>query len=147
MITSIEPPALREALALTDFLLLTLDEAHHLVPGADFVEAAKALHSFGPSVVVVKVGARGCVVSDGQMTIHHPGFPIVPVDTVGAGDAFAAAFIAGYLRGGSWEECAALANAMGAATAAERGAGRRIPSADRLLTLLGDNPAARLLRP
>jgi sugar/nucleoside kinase (ribokinase family) len=38
-----------------------------------------------------------------------------------------------------------LANAMGALTVTQRGAGTRIPNRDRLLQLLEDHPAARLL--
>lgn len=138
-------PVLAGALAATDVLLLTLEEAQHLVAGDDPGAAAQALHAFGPRVVVTKAGSTGCYVSADRTVIHHPGFQVDVIDTVGAGDAFAAAFIAGSLRGGSWRECAALANAMGAATVATRGAGRRIPPAERILELLGDDPAARLV--
>ena len=77
--------------------------------------------------------------------IHVPGFPVAVVDTVGAGDSFAPAFIAGWLRGGALRDCAALANAMGALTATQRGAGTRIPPRERLLEMLADHPAARAL--
>ena len=63
------------------------------------------------------------------------------VDTVGAGDSFAAAFIAGWLRGGTLDDCAMLANAMGALTATQRGAGTRIPAREQLLALLATHPA------
>ncbi|HBY97954.1 MAG TPA: hypothetical protein DEP84_29105, partial [Chloroflexi bacterium] len=92
-------PVLVAALAATDVLLLTLDEAHHLVAENDPGAAAQALRAFGPNVVVTKAGAEGCFVAAGQRVVQHPGFRINVVDTVGAGDAFAAAFIAGYLRG------------------------------------------------
>jgi sugar/nucleoside kinase (ribokinase family) len=64
---------------------------------------------------------------------------------VGAGDSFVSAFIAAYLRGGDWRDCAAMANAMGAAVAATQGAGRCVPPAEKLAALLADDPAARLL--
>ena len=61
---------------------------------------------------------------------------------IGAGDAFAAAFIAGLLRGATPVCAATLANAMGALVATGRGAGTRIPSREHLLAMLAAHPAA-----
>ncbi|MBA3948150.1 MAG: hypothetical protein H0X37_26820 [Herpetosiphonaceae bacterium] len=134
------------ALAATDVLLLTDEEAALLDVTGTGVEVARALLAFGPSVVVLKHGPNGCtVVTTGGETISHPGFKVAVVDTVGAGDSFAAAFIAGYLRGGNWAACATLANAMGALTTTQRGAGTRIPAREALWELLSDEPVARAL--
>lgn len=146
-ITFIPTEVLNAALEVTDVLLLTFEEAQHLVEAGEPDIAGQALHTYGPTVVVVKEGANGCYVVTAEETVHHPGFDVDVVDTVGAGDAFGAAFVAGYLRDGNWRECAALANAMGAATAATQGAGRRIPPVDTLLQLLDDDSASRLVRP
>lgn len=143
-VADIPRPMMDEVMALADVFVLTDDEASHLVEG-DPVAAATALRARGPSVVVVKVGAQGCFVVTKDEQIHQPGFPVEVVDTVGAGDAFAAALMAGRIRGGSWRDCAALANAMGAAVVSTQGAGRRVPGAARLAAILGDDPAARLL--
>jgi sugar/nucleoside kinase (ribokinase family) len=140
------PETLRSAIAATDVLLLTAEEAHETVGIGERSEAARALSALGPSSIVIKTGAEGCFLWTADEEIRHPGFAIELVDAVGAGDAFAAALIAGRLRGGGWADCLALANAMGAVTAATRGAGRRIPPVERVLELLGDDPAARLAR-
>ncbi|MCC6904710.1 MAG: hypothetical protein IT326_02640 [Anaerolineae bacterium] len=145
-ITILDHDLVKSIFATSDFLFLTLDEAQHLLDYTDPAEMAAALHRFGPAVVVVKVGPEGCYVSSADGVQHIPGYRIHLVDTVGAGDAFAAAFIAGHLRGGTLRDCAALANAMGAATASVRGGGRNVPPVERLLGLLGDDPAARLAR-
>lgn len=144
-LTFLEPPVLTGALQSTNVLVLTLDEAEHLVSEPSVEATARALLRLGPNVVVLKAGAEGCYVAADGTFHHQPGFAVEVVDTVGAGDAFVAAFIAGTLRGGSWRDCAALANAMGAAMAATQGAGRRVPSAETLLRLLGNDPAARLV--
>lgn len=133
------------AMAMADVLLLTEEEAGFLCAGKSREEMARSLLGYGPSMVVLKLGAEGCLVTTDAQTVRHPGFPVQVVDTVGAGDAFSAAFIAGCLRGGSLYNCAALANAMGALTVTQRGAGTRIPPRERLLDLLANEPAALAL--
>ena len=61
-------------------------------------------------IVVVKLGGRGAVVVAGGNVYHEETFTIIPRNTVGAGDAFCAAFIAAWIRGKSLSECAALGN-------------------------------------
>jgi len=61
-------------------------------------------------VVVIKLGGRGAVVLAGG-NIHRAGtFAIIPRNTVGAGDAFCAAFLSAWIRGKPIRECAALGN-------------------------------------
>jgi 2-dehydro-3-deoxygluconokinase len=133
------------ALAAIDVLLLAEPEAKFLSPVEDRVELAQALLALGPSVVVLKLGGEGCLVATAEETHHVPGFSVSVVDTVGAGDSFAPAFIAGWLRGGSLRDCAILANAMGALAVTQRGAGTRIPGRSHLLELLKEHPTARAL--
>jgi sugar/nucleoside kinase (ribokinase family) len=134
-----------QMLSTTDVLLLTDEEAAFLCSHAAQADIVRALLARGPTTVVLKRGAAGCLVATADGLIAHPGFAVDVLDTVGAGDAFAAAFIAGWLRGGSLHDCAALANAMGALATTRRGAGTRIPGRDALLTLLADEPALRAL--
>src|SRR5690606_1105176 len=119
-------------------LLLTAEEAQHITE-AQGADAARELQARGPDAVVLKLGADGCLVAHETGVVHHPGFEVEVVDTVGAGDSFVAAFIAAYLRGDDWRACAALANAMGAAVAATQGAGRSVPPLSRILQILGDD--------
>jgi fructokinase len=77
---------------------------------------------FAIEVICVTLGAEGCLVLD-QGTVHRvPGFSIRVADTVGAGDAFGAAFLHGYHRGWPVEEAARFANALGAIVASRAGA-------------------------
>ncbi|KTG27772.1 carbohydrate kinase family protein, partial [Haloferax profundi] len=74
------------------------------------------------TTLVLKHGPNGAEVRDGDERHVHPGYPVDAVDTTGAGDAFAAGFIAARLDGKSFERSLAVANACGALTAAEPGA-------------------------
>ena len=102
-------------------------EAAWLIGEQGREEAARALLALGATTVVLKLGADGCLVATSAETIHVPAFPVEVVDTVGAGDSFAPAFIAGWIRGGDLRACATLANAMGALAATQRGAGHPHP--------------------
>ena len=57
-------------------------------------------------------------------------------DTVGCGDSFAAAIVLGYVARHSIPATLALANAVGAATATGRGAGRNVASVAKVQALL-----------
>lgn len=71
---------------------------------------------------VTKHGADGATVSGPDGTVSHPGFTIDDVvDTTGAGDAFAAGFLAVWLDGGDAEAALSVANACGGIGAATHG--------------------------
>ena len=72
--------------------------------------------------VCVTRGSLGCAVLMNGQYIEAPGYPIQVVDTVGAGDAFAAAFLHGLGSGWSPREIADFANRVGALVASRRGA-------------------------
>jgi sugar/nucleoside kinase (ribokinase family) len=76
----------------------------------DCIEAAKAI----APVVVMKVGARGCWVGgrDASAAELVPTEAVKPLDTTGAGDAFAGGWLYGMLRGRDHVACARLANAV-----------------------------------
>jgi sugar/nucleoside kinase (ribokinase family) len=61
-------------------------------------------------VFVIKLGSRGAVVVAGGTVYREETFAIIPRNTVGAGDAFCAAFLSAWIRGKSLGECAALGN-------------------------------------
>jgi sugar/nucleoside kinase (ribokinase family) len=73
--------------------------------------------------VAVKHGAAGATWTDGVQTLSAEGFPVETVDTTGAGDAFAAGWIAA-VRGGA-DPQAALADAVRAGATAVTQPGAR----------------------
>ena len=89
--------------------LLSLYETPH------FDEALDALRAEGVLAAVTR-SEKGCVVVDGDKTWEVPAFSIARlVDTTGAGDMFAAGFLAGLARGADMTTCGRL----GALAAAE----------------------------
>jgi len=78
--------------------------------------------SFGGSVICVTLGACGCAIWIDETLHTFAAYPVTVVDTVGAGDAFAAAFLHGYQCGLPVDEMARRANALGALVASRAGA-------------------------
>ncbi|MDS0281499.1 carbohydrate kinase family protein [Haloarcula onubensis] len=72
------------------------------------------------STLVVKQGSGGATALSGDREVTHPGFAVDPVDTTGAGDAFAAGFLA--TREEDLERALAVGNACGALAARTPGA-------------------------
>ena len=121
------PPALRrQALSLTDTLLLAEVELPLLTSGP-----ISGLRQLGPTTVVLKRGADGCAIYQNQLqkpVVDLPGYPVNVVDTAAAGDSFNAAFMVAKGWGWSLADCARLANAVGAAKVKKLGGGRNVPT-------------------
>ena len=106
---------LRQCLPYLDYFVPSLHEVSDLFPGESAPESlAQRLLESGARVVALKMGERGSLVTDGRQTHHVAPFAVEAVDATGAGDAFAAGFLAGILSGFSLLEAARLGNATGA---------------------------------
>ncbi|MCA9838232.1 MAG: 5-dehydro-2-deoxygluconokinase [Trueperaceae bacterium] len=93
--------------------------------------------SNSPEVWVLKRGAKGVsIFSKNHAPIHVPGFEVAIVNTVGAGDAFASAFIYGYLQGWPLEQTARFANACGAIVVSRHGCSKAMPYLHEVKTFL-----------
>jgi fructokinase len=77
---------------------------------------------FGWKSVCVTLGARGCAMLCGDEYIEVAGHTINVADPVGAGDAFAAAFLHGLICDWPVTKIAAFANRVGALVASRHGA-------------------------
>lgn len=106
---------LRATLPHLDYFVPSQSEAQHLFPDAQTSEElAKYLLASGVGCVALKMGERGSFVSDGRESHQAAPFDVHAVDATGAGDAFAAGFLCGVLKGLGLGECARLGNACGA---------------------------------
>lgn len=81
----------------------------------NYREAAKIIKSLGPELVIVKLGARGVYALGNGVDEEVPAIKVSKVvDTTGAGDAFAAGLISGFVRGYSIRKAILYANAVAA---------------------------------
>ena len=73
-----------------EWLKASDDDLAWIVPDADPVDAARAL---GAPTTLITRGARGATVVTAATAVDVPAPPVNVVDTIGAGDAFAGAFL------------------------------------------------------
>lgn len=78
--------------------------------------------TYNISTICVTLGSRGCAIFDHDALSSFDGFTVKVVDTVGSGDAFAAAFLHGLNAGWPIAKNATFANALGALVAGRPGA-------------------------
>lgn len=92
-----------------DLLFSNEEEALELSGSRDLDDATPFLQRLARRFVVTR-GADPAVVFDGSRVVEIPGHPAEPIDTTGAGDMFAGAFLFGLGQGWDVAECARLAN-------------------------------------
>jgi len=113
---------LAPCLPYTDLLFMNEDEARMLTGTSEPARVAGVMQEHGARTVVVKLSGRGCAVFGPGVAIECPAFDVPVVDTTGAGDCFAGAFLASRLRDRSYAEAAKFANAAGALVIQQLGA-------------------------
>jgi ribokinase len=131
--------AIRAVLPVIDILLPNLPEAQDLTGREAPDDCAQALVDAGVQTVALKLGREGCLIANKDSMERVPAFAIDTRDSTGAGDSFAAGFIAGLLGGVGLQGAAVLGNALGAMSAAQVGAATAFPKAREVLTLLREH--------
>lgn len=150
---------LRSALRLVDIVLGTEDEinaallteaaqvnlSHSQVSDArvsgDIDAAIATMLALGPRALLQKRGADGSRVhlaepEDGRSQIDAPGFPVEVQNILGAGDAYAAGFLYGFVNGWGWHRSARLANACGAIVVTKHGCANFTPTLDEVMAFV-----------
>ena len=108
------PEAFLKWTAGTGTIFANLDEALELTGSVDLNLQMQTLGRFY-SRVIIKRGVAGAAAGGrGGVTLNLPASPSEVVDTTGAGDAFAAAFVAAELDGNALEACLRAGIAAGA---------------------------------
>jgi 5-dehydro-2-deoxygluconokinase len=135
-----------------DLLVGTEEEIHIAGGSTDTLAALRKLRSLTAGTIVVKRGPMGCTVFDGAIPdsleagIMGPGFPVEVFNVLGAGDAFMAGFLCGWLRDEALARCCAYANACGALVVSRHGCAPAMPSREELQYFLEHGAACERVR-
>ena len=130
---------LHPLLQMTDILLSNKLGALELSKEKDLRAAVKKFLDFGPKVVVITLGKRGCLVATEDEQYRVPAFKVRAIDTTGAGDAFNASFIIGLYNGMKLEDAAEFANAVASLKCTKIGA-QSSPSVQEVKAFLSKKP-------
>lgn len=107
----------------------------------DVETAVATLLALGPRALLEKRGADGVRIhlkrDDGTIEqIDASGYPVDVYNILGAGDAFAAGFLYGYVREWGWYKSARLGNACGAIVVTQHGCANFTPTYDEVMTFI-----------
>lgn len=143
----VEPTTVGRGLTDLETLLRHVDLAFPNAAGlsglfsGEVLEGARQMVRMGPEVVVVTMGADGCLVVTREESITIPGYRVPVADTTGAGDCFNGAFVTGYLRGWDLERCGRFAAAAAAISVTAVGARTALPDYPTVEAFLASVPA------
>jgi 2-dehydro-3-deoxygluconokinase len=135
---TLRPVALR-----ADVVIASEDELALVAPGAESAAVTSLLES-GVAMVAVKRGAVGASLWTPYGRIDQGPFPVTSVDTVGAGDAFCAGLLSGWLDGLEPAGCLERASLLGAWAVSTVGDWHGLPRRGELDALRGLRPGETL---
>jgi fructokinase len=129
-------PKIEEALYYCDIFIPSDYEVECVCGLKDSMEIKEFFRPYGISVFGIKLGAKGVFLTDYNKDIFVPSaYHGVPVETLGAGDAFFAAFNISYHRGYELEHCAVIASCASACILGHYGASTGMVRFEELLKM------------
>ncbi len=143
---------LQEVAPLCDLIVGTEEEIHILGGTTDTIAALRAIRKSSDALLVCKRGADGCVAFPGAIPdslddgVSARGFKVEVFNVLGAGDAFMAGFLRGWLRGESIETCCEWGNACGAIVVSRHGCTPAMPTWVELQSFLSERERPFRLR-
>ncbi len=123
-------------LPFVDIFISNRDEASCISGKKTLPDIASFFLDFGAKVVALKMGEEGSFIMTREEKILAPPFPVKAIDGTGAGDAFAAGFLYGYLRGWDLYEVGKFANACGAMCVEKIGATEGVGSFEEVMEFM-----------
>lgn len=115
---------------------ITKEEIDLLGHGGDYEKVVEDFLQWGVRLVAIKLGDKGCHLFSKTQSVLAPAYPIEVADTVGAGDAFAAAIVSGILENMPLEKLASFANLIAALTCRGTGPVQMQPQREEVEVLL-----------
>ncbi|MDP1534246.1 MAG: PfkB family carbohydrate kinase, partial [Rubrivivax sp.] len=128
------------------FDLLIGTEEEFLIAGGiagDLLASLRVVRTLTPAALVVKLGAAGCCFIPGEVprqledALTVQGERVEVMNVLGAGDAFAAGLMTGFLRGMDFPGAARLANACGAIVVSRHACAPAMPTPEELAHWFG----------
>jgi 5-dehydro-2-deoxygluconokinase len=129
---------LQEALQLCDLIVGTEEEIHIAGGSTDTGAALRAIRAISSALIVMKRGPMGCIAYDGAIPeqLEHgvvgAGFPVDVFNVLGAGDAFMAGLLRGWVRDRPLPQALRYANACGAIVVSRHGCAPAMPTWEEL---------------
>jgi len=142
---------LQRILPKFDLVIGTIEEFNIAGGSTSIMGSLAAIRRVTQAVLVVKRGPLGCAVIDGAIpasldeAFNGRGVDVAVLNVLGAGDAFSAGFLSGWVRGEAYDACARYANACGALVVSRHGCAPAMPTRVELDHFIAN--AERIPRP
>jgi 2-dehydro-3-deoxygluconokinase len=133
----------RDIIPLADLVFAGEDEAAIAVGPADPEKLAKRIADLGPGHAVIKLGSLGALALVDGKVFQQDAVAVEAVDTVGAGDAFVAGYLAEYVNGLSPAQMLKTAAVTGAFACLVPGDWEGFPRRRELALLTAKEPVSR----
>lgn len=143
---------LQKVLPLCDLIVGTEEEIHIAGGFSENLAALRRIREVSKALIVMKRGPMGCVAFEGPIPasvedgVTGPGFPVEVFNVLGAGDAFMAGLLRGWVRNEPLPQTLRYANACGAIVVSRHGCAPAMPSWDELQHFLQHGSPTRRLR-
>lgn len=116
------------------FVMLPSKNELKMLTGKKYDEGSRILIKKGANIVAVKLGERGCYVTNGKESYLVEPYKVKVVDTTGAGDAFCAGFLYGLIKNKDLYECGRFGNFVASRCIEKVGAREGLPRLSDLPT-------------
>jgi sugar/nucleoside kinase (ribokinase family) len=133
-------PRLEKILPHVDVFLPNDHEAALILGEKDTLRQAERFHQMGARTAIVTMGDRGSILVGDGVRLRAETYRVPFVDGTGGGDAFAAGYIDGMLRGLDEEGCLRIGSAVGASCVRAIGTTTGVFTRPELEAFLRDNP-------
>jgi sugar/nucleoside kinase (ribokinase family) len=128
---------MEDLLPWIDLLLCDENEARRITASNELEPAARILLDHGPQTVVIKQGAQGSTLFRPDWQYHQEAIHLGElVDSIGAGDAYDAAFVCGWLHGWPAERCSLFASVAAGKTVTGIGGSASMPDFEQVQQII-----------
>jgi len=142
---------LQRILPKIDLAIGTIEEFNIAGGDTEIIASLRNVRRCTDATLVVKRGPMGCAVIDGQIpssldaAFNGRGVQVDVLNVLGAGDAFNAGFLSGWVKGEDYDACTRYANACGALVVSRHGCAPAMPTRRELDYFIAN--ADRIPRP